>query len=140
MALRMLRHIFRGHRKLSKGCLPNPCMEYKLVFKKGAIKQIQRWKGWKNNAEMARGLGLTRQYISMMDHGCSISTTVITRVAGILGNTGHGWWVPFVIVPWGEYDPNHPRLNLEKYRGTVKYRTFSASGEMRRLDYPAESF
>ncbi len=125
--------------KRSKSTLPNPNLEYRLVFRRGAVELIRDAKGWKTDAEMARALGLTRAYITMLRRTkVSVSSTVITRLAAQLGNTDRNWWIHFEIVPWGVPDLNHPVWNQEKFMGRVPYDRFSLSANFRGLDYRAE--
>lgn len=125
--------------KKGKSALANPALEYRLVFKKGAIELIKKAKGWGSDAEMGRALGVTRAYITMLHRTrVSVTATVITRLAVQMGNTGHNWWIYYDIVPWGVEDKSHPFWNQEKYMGTVPYNRFSISADLRRRDYKAE--
>ena len=138
-AMKLLKYFLQPGRNNVKSILPNPNLEYRIVFKKGAVETIKRAKGWKTDAEMARALGLTRAYISMLvKTRVSVSSTVITRLAAQMGNTEVNWWVYYDIVPWGVSDPNHPTFNNEKYKGQIPYDRFSVSEEIRSLDYKAE--
>jgi transcriptional regulator with XRE-family HTH domain len=125
--------------KFSKRYSPNPTIEYRIVFKKGALAAIKIAKGWHTDAEMARALGVTRSYINMLKKTrVSVTATVITRLAAQLSNIGQNWWLPFEIVPWGVIDQNHPIYNQEKYMGQIPYNKFSLSADFRRKDYRAE--
>ncbi|MDD5610448.1 MAG: hypothetical protein PHH69_02760 [Candidatus Omnitrophica bacterium] len=136
----MLRLFFFRRIKKSKSGLPNPNFEYRLVFKKGAIETIKITKGWKTDADMARALGLTRQYVSMLHRTrTTVTSTVITRLAAQLGNTESNWWIYFEIVAWGIKDTNHPNWNQEKYMGRMPYSRYSSSAELRQRDYATES-
>ena len=119
--------IFRKRsKKREKHLLPNPNHEYRLVFKKGAIATIKKAKGWKTDSEMARTLGITRSYISMLRATrVSVTANIITRLAAQLGNTEGNWWSHFEIIPWGVQDMNHPVWNMEKLNGRVPYTGFS---------------
>lgn len=100
---------------------------------------IKHAKGWKTDADMARSLGLTRAYVSMLHHArVSVSSTVITRLAASLGNVEGNWWIYFEIVPRGEADRRHPYLNMEKHNGQIPYNQYSSSGELRKQDYMVE--
>lgn len=137
---KLLNLIKRGMTKKGKSILPNPGLEYRLIFKKGAIELIKRAKGWKTDAEMARAMGLTRAYITMLHRTrVSVSSTIITRLAAQLGNIERNWWIYYDIVPWGISDPNHPAWNDEKYMGRVPYARFSSSAELRSRDYKTET-
>jgi transcriptional regulator with XRE-family HTH domain len=88
---------------------------------------------------MARALGLTRAYISMLNKTrVSITATVITRLAAQLGNIEDNWWIHFEIVPWGVSDPNHPVYNQEKHSGRIPYAQFSSNAQERKQDYKVE--
>ena len=123
--------------KREKHLLPNPNHEYRLVFKKGAIATIKKAKGWKTDSEMARALGITRSYISMLRATrVSVTANVITRLAAQLGSTEGNWWSHFEIVPWGVQDINHPVWNVEKTMGRMAYSRFGSHGN--RGDFNAE--
>lgn len=131
------KHLFR---KRIKSSLPNPNYEYRIVFKKGAVEAIKKAKGWRSDAELARNLGLTRAYISMLHRTrATVSATVITRIAACLGNVERNWWIFFEIVPYGVAEPNHPHWNMEKHAGRVPYDRFSLSAEVRKRDYLVET-
>lgn len=136
----MLSAILQKISKRSKSHLPNPNLEYRLIFKKGAVEIIKQAKGWKNDAEMARALGITRQYMSMLHKTrCSVSSTVITRLAILMGNIEKNWWIWFQVVPWGVSNLNHPTWNQEKYIGQIPYDKYSSSADLRKRDYPTET-
>ena len=126
--------------KKRKSILPNPNPGLKLVFKKGALALIKRAKGWGSDSEMARALGVTRQYISMMSKGrVNVSHTVITRLAYQLGNVNGKWWLHFEIIDRGEVvEQNHPLWNEEKYQGCIPYAFGSVSASLRSKDYEVE--
>lgn len=126
--------------KKSKEVLPNPNYEYRIIFKNGAVETIKRAKGWHTDAQMARALGLTRQYVSMLHRTkVNVTSTVITRVAAQMGNTESNWWIYYDIVPWGLVDRRHPVWNQAKYMGEMPYNEFSSSAELRKQDYRVES-
>ena len=146
----MFKLFFHRHIKKVKAYLPNPNLEYRIVFKKGAITTIRNAKGWKTDAEMARALGLTRSYISMLHKTrVSVTSTVITRLATVMGSTETNWWIYYEIVHWGVSDNNHPQwqyeqeqnkaLNMAKYYGQIPYNHCSSSAELRSRDYKVES-
>ena len=136
----MLKYILQLATKRGKSISPNPNPELKLVFKKGAITDIKKVKGWHTDSEMAKALGLTRQYVSMMKKGrVNVTHTVITRLAYQLGNINGSWWSPFEIIDRGEVvDPNHPLWNEDKFRGRVPYAYASDSALLRSKDYKTE--
>lgn len=135
----LLNLFIHKHPKFRKTYLTNPNLEYRLVFKKGAIDIIKKAKGWRTDADMARALGLTRAYITMLHRTrVSVSATVITRLAVQMGNTEKNWWIYYDIVPWGVGDPNHPTWNQEKYLGQQPYDKLSVIAPLRELDYHVE--
>jgi hypothetical protein len=135
----MFNLFLRPRLKRIKEYLPNPYLEYRIIFKKGAIEAIKRVKGWRTDAEMARALGLTRAYISMLHKTkVGVSSTVITRLAVCLGNVRGNWWEHYQIAPWGVTDFNHPIYNEEKYTGRIPYDHFSLSADLRNRDYKTE--
>ena len=136
----MLNLFFRKTTKKVKSNLPNPNLEHRLIFRKGAINTIKQAKGWRTDADMARALGLTRAYVSMLHKTrTGVTSTVLTRLATQMGNITNNWWIYYEIVPWGITDKNHPQWNEDKYKGRIPYMQYSTSAEFRRTDYQAES-
>lgn len=104
--------------------MPFPGLEHRLVFKDGAVQAIKKVKGWKTDADMARALGLTKQYINMMKKGrVGVTSTVITRLAVVMGSITANWWVFYEILPNGIADPDHPAWNYDKYLGRQPYKS-----------------
>lgn len=113
--------------------------DYMFVFKDSAIDTIKRAKGWKTDAEMAKRLDFTRQYIcALKKHRLPVTHEVIIRVATALGDTKAKWWNHFEIVPSGKYRPDHPKYNQAKYEGKKPYAEHSISAEFRKLDTEVE--
>jgi len=140
MSLNLLKLFRHNGKKNGKFYLPNPQLEYRIVFKKGAVEAIKKVKGWTSYSEMANALGITRQYLSMLRlTRVSVTHTVITRLAVILGNVQANWWVHFEIVPYGVKDTNHPTWNYEKERGRMPYKRYSLSAYARKHDYDIET-
>jgi transcriptional regulator with XRE-family HTH domain len=112
----------------------------KLVFKEGSVALIKKAKGWKNDAEMARALGITRAYISMLkSRRVSVSHNVMLRIAYLMNNFDK-WWHFYEVVDCGDIvAANHPIWNMEKYGGTMPYNKSSISADFRRKDYGAET-
>jgi len=107
-----------------KSPLPVPGLEHRLVFKKGAVEAIMKVKGWRTYADMARALGITRQYVSMMAKTrVGATSTVICRLAAEMGSISSNWWVFYEIVPYGVSDPDHPVWNQEKAMGRQPYKS-----------------
>lgn len=130
----------KSSRRREKHLLPNPNHEYRLVFKKGALATIKEAKGWKTDSEMARALGITRSYISMLrSTRVSVTANVITRLAAQLGNTEGNWWSHFEIIPWGVQDMNHPVWNTEKSMGRIPYAHFGFRAERQNFDAEKQS-
>lgn len=135
----MIKNIEPSATKKCKSILPNPGLEYRIVFKKNAIDTIQRAKGWRTLAEMARNIGITRSYLSMLKSTrVQVTATIISRIAVAMGNVNDNWWIYYDIIPYGVLDYNHPVWNQEKYMGRVPYERYSPSCESRSLDYSAE--
>jgi transcriptional regulator with XRE-family HTH domain len=124
----------------SKRYLTPSTPHLKLVFKDGAVATIKKAKGWKNDAEMARSLGITRAYISMLkSRRVSVSHNVILRIAYLMNNFDK-WWHFYEVVDCGDViAANHPIWNMEKYGGTIPYGQGSISADFRRKDYHAET-
>ncbi|HAG50561.1 MAG TPA: hypothetical protein DCL42_04410 [Deltaproteobacteria bacterium] len=116
--------ISQPEQKRVKYVLPNPSFEHRIIFRKDAIKAIKMVKGWSTNAEMARAMGITRQYLTMLEKTrVGATATIITRLAALMGNTRKGWWIFFEIVPYGVSDQDHPAWNYEKYMGRHPYKS-----------------
>lgn len=125
-----------------KATLTTGIPAYKIIFKDGFLDAIKNIKGWKNDAEMARHIGITRQYFSQLKNGkVQVTCLVISRLAVLLGNIDKGWWEPFVLVPYGYWDINHPNMNEEKNKGRVPYsKRSTAFIEQRKLkEYDTET-
>jgi len=136
----MLKIFEHKETRKAKPVLTYPGIEYRIVFKKGAIRNIMRAKGWKSLSEMAGELGLTRSYMTMLEKAkVAVTKTVITRIAYKMGNTDKNWWIYYELVPYGIDDPNHPTWNREKELGQIPYKKFSESAELRRNDYKVET-
>jgi hypothetical protein len=131
---------FQKAPKHIKSILPVPGLEHRLVFKKGAVDTIKQVKGWRSDADMARALGLTRQYVCMMKKTrVGVTSTVITRLAVQMGSTSANWWVFYEVIPWGVSDPDHPVWNQAKYAGEQPYTSKLASSYQHRskTQYPS---
>lgn len=134
--LNIFKPIFK---KAIKSRLSNPQFEYRIIFREGAIQTIMRAKGWKNQSQMAAALGITKAYLTMLNHTkAQVTSNVITRVATITGNVNENWWIFYDIVPRGLPDPNHPVWNQEKAAGRIPYDKYSISAELRKQDYAVE--
>jgi hypothetical protein len=135
----MLNSILQRIARKSKSYLTNPNPEYKIVFKPGAIEDIKKVKGYKNDSLLAQDLGITRAYVSMMKHQkASVTATVITRLAYLLGSTNGNWWAHFEITSRGYIDQNHPLWHNDKYLGKMPYSELSVMAELRGKDYKVE--
>lgn len=117
----------------------SPDVEYAIVFKEMAIDKIKSIKGWKTDSEMARHLGLTRQYICNLRARKTCCThTVITRVASAVGNVDENWHIFFQLRPVGFINANGMQYNQAKARGQVPYDRYSITAEMRAQDHQVE--
>lgn len=118
----------------------NPLFSHEIVFKVGAIDSIKQAKGWKSDAEMARNLGITRQYVSnLKNKRAYVTHTVIIRLAILLGNIHSNWWIFYEIVPSHKIkNNNHPAYNLMKHDKQLPYSKTSAASIMRSLDGEVE--
>ena len=134
--------IFPWRRKQVRPYLPVPGLEHRIVFKKGAVETIKKVKGWKTDVDMAKALGLTKQYVGMMKNTrVGVSATVISRLAVEMGSVAANWWVFYDIVPYGVSDPDHPVWNQEKTMGRQPYKSrFSEVYQHRsKSDFKAEA-
>lgn len=140
--IKLLNYFLQNEKKSVKSILPVPGLEHRIVFKSGAVETIKKVKGWKTDAEMARALGLTRQYVCMMKKTrVGVTATVISRLAVEMGSISSNWWVFYEIVPYGVSDPDHPVWNQEKTMGRQPYRSrFSEVYQHRsKSDFKAEA-
>jgi plasmid maintenance system antidote protein VapI len=109
--------------------------DYIIAFKENAIDIIKKAKGWKTDAELARKLNFTRQYIcSLKKRKTPCTHDVIVRIAAALGNTNENWWNHFEIISTGKYQPNHQKWNQAKYEGKNPYDKFSTAAIFREKD------
>lgn len=113
---------------------------HEIVFKRGAIEAIRMAKGWSSDTEMARNLGITKQYVShLRNRKAYVTHTILVRLAILLGNVHNNWWIFFEIVPSHKIkDNNHPAYNLEKMNGMVPFSNKSAAPILRALDGKVE--
>lgn len=116
--------------------LYNPMFAHEIVFKRGAIEAIRLAKGWSSDAEMAKNLGVTKQYVSnLRNRKACVSHTILVRLAIVLGNIHNNWWIFFEIIPSHKIkNPNHPAYNFEKLEGQLPYSKTSAAHIYRTLD------
>lgn len=109
--------------------------DYMIVFRDGALDTIKKVKGWRTDAELARHLDFTRQYIcALKKRKLPCTHDVIVRIAMILGDTNGNWWNHFEIVKLGKYRPNHQKYNQLKHDGRQPYSKNSVMVEMRSKD------
>lgn len=133
-------HLF-GHKATSprKVKFYSPDLEYAIIFRDGALENIKKTKGWKSDSEMAKNLGLTKQYISNLRHRRSPCThTVVTRIAAITGNIQDNWHVFYELKPIGFIRTNECQYNQEKYLGQIPYEKYSPMAELRKADHAVE--
>lgn len=140
MVIEMINLFKRKRHRIVKTYYPTPGFEFKIIFRKEAVKDIMKVKGWKTYSEMARALGFTRQYISLLaNQQASVTATVITRLASLMGSVNGHWWEFYELVPYGLYDANHNIWNHEKHKGTMPYAKYSLSAQFRSLDHKVET-
>ncbi len=114
-------------------------MEYMLVFKQEALDTIKRAKGYKTDAELARSMDFTRQYLcSLRKRKTACTHEVVLRTAIILGDTQGKWWNHFEIIKVGLYNPDHQKWNQLKNQGQQPYTKRSIMAELRAKDGPVE--
>ncbi len=112
-----------------------PEIEFMLVLKEDALNTIKRAKGWKSDAELARNLNFTRQYIcSLKKRKTPVTHEVIIRISGCLGNTNGNWHHHFEIIKVGPYNPDHMKYNQAKHDGKQPYSKYSVMADMRSQD------
>lgn len=122
-----------------KGQKENLEIEYAIVLKDNAFEIIKKVKGWKTDAELARHLDFTRQYIcSLKKRKLPCTHDVMVRIAIILGDTTGNWWNHFEMVKVGKYDANHQKWNHNKYDGKQPYTKRSLMASFRRKDGEVE--
>jgi hypothetical protein len=115
--------------KKSKPVDPVIETEYKIFFKPGAIQDIMKVKGYRSITELSKALGISKSYISHLDHRRrSVSSEVIVLFAALTGSTDPDsiWQAPFEIVKTGHRPPsNNPANNYKKFYGEQEYIDFS---------------
>lgn len=115
---------------------------FKLVFKPGVFEEIMRLKGWRDNAQCAKEMLFTRQYVSMVRRGvCSVSTDFILRLIELTNNHSNDRWSEwFLIVPTGrEFNPRHQLWNNAKHNGEMPYASNGDSAPFRSKDADIET-
>jgi plasmid maintenance system antidote protein VapI len=112
--------------------------QYDLFLKPGAVDLIKQVKGWRNDSEVAEGLGYAREYVNKLKNQKKpVTVDVISRIAAATGNLSGSWHVFYDFKKVAaEINPDSPSFNRKKYFGEVPYRPFSPSAELRRLDNP----
>ncbi len=131
-----LRTVYQKSKELALYPFPN----LKFVFKKGAADLIKEAKGWRTDAEMAKHLGFTRQYVSALNKRKVQAThQVICRIAYCLGNLDK-WYLFYEVAEMEAPLPsNHPIFNFGKYEGIIPYERNSVSAVAKSQDYDAET-
>lgn len=125
--------------KLRNPRLYSPQFEYAIIFKPGAVESIKKVKGWRSDAEMARNLYVTRQYIcNLKKQRAACTSTIITRIAACLGNIEDHWYEFYQLKPLGFIRTNDMQYNQQKYLGQIPYEKYSISAEFRKQDYAVE--
>lgn len=97
-------------------------------------------KGWRNNAAIAKETGYTRQYISMVRRGVvSVTHDFLIRILELTGNIDNPTWSQlFMIIPRGDYNPNHQMWNGSKFDGIKTYENLSMAAVFRAKDNDVE--
>lgn len=114
--------------------------EFSIVINDEEIEAVKRAKGWDTDADMARGMGLTRQRISQIRRTKKASIQFIGMFAYLTGNLNGPWWQPFNLVISDWHKSNHQKWNMSKYDGEIPYGKGSLSASFRRQDGPAETW
>jgi len=88
-------------------CRKKKEVAHMIVLRENAFNVIKEAKGWKTDAELARNLNFTRQYIcSLKKRKTPVTHDVMVRIAIILGDTQGNWWHHFEMAKTSLYDPN----------------------------------
>lgn len=135
----MLNSILQKNGRKVKQYLPSPFPSYRIVLKRDAWDTAKKCKGWKNYADGARAMGLTRQSLMMADKTrVQIGPDFMCRWAACMGNITGNWHTHFEIIPHGVVDTNHPLWNKAKSEGLIPYERYSPTADFRKNDYLVE--
>lgn len=131
----------REHNLEKKSSFPKEFPEIKFYFRDGALDLIKKIKGWKNDGEVAKGLGLTAGLISQIkSEKQHVSDAVMGRICWALGNMGEKWGHLFEPrVTSKPIKTSNPRFNMAKFRGEVPYEDNSEAAGHRSLDRITET-
>lgn len=136
MLKNLLNSFERRESKIVKLHITEDKFNYSIYFSPHALDTIKLAKGIDNDAQLARMLGITRSYLSMLKNKkAQVTAEVIVRVAVILNNTTTNWHKFFVIVPSDE-KISYQKENMAKYKGHIPYDKHSLAAEHRKLDNP----
>lgn len=106
-----------------------------IFFKDGHLDAVKKVRGVKSDAEMARILGITRAYYSLIKaRKKPVTHEVICKVAEVTGTIAQDWWAGLEICPVNWINPNHPSNNMAKYHGYKPYDRYSPSAEFREAE------
>lgn len=129
--LNIIKHLVGKNVKQKSNLMP----EFWIVFKDGAIDGIKKIKGIASDAELARELGITRQYFCQLKkRNAPVTAGIITRVAWLVGSVKGSWWFPYDMQYRGEIDTTKSKYNMAKFKGELPYEKYSLAAAFRSID------
>lgn len=117
-------------------------IDYEIHLKKGILDEIIKFKGLKNDSELAKDVGLSKQYISKLKHRKRpASHDVIIAFAKYLNNANKNWHSIFEIVRVKKTYLNNEKIsdNWNKFEGIMPYAKYSDCADIRRPENGGET-
>lgn len=109
-----------------------------IIINRTNFIELMKQRRWRNNVDVGKALGYTRQNIALVMSGAPVSTEFMARVGLATGTWEDKTYSHyFEIVPTPVAD-NHQRWNMAKYQGKMPYESHSVSAEFRNQDKPVE--
>ena len=109
-----------------------------LVINRKNFCDLMVQRRWKNNVDVGKALGYTRQNIAYIMNGQAVSAEFVARIAIITGTDMDKTYSHFFEVARVYQSDNHQRWNGEKYGDRIPYESHSVSAEFRAKDSTVE--
>jgi hypothetical protein len=109
-----------------------------IVLNKTNFFELMKQRRWRNNVDVGKALGYTRQNIAYIMAGSPVSAEFIARIAILTGTSfdkSYSYYFDVIVV--GQPD-NHQKWNQAKADGRMPYEAHSISAEHRSQDAPVE--
>lgn len=134
----MLKHLLnsleRREKQIVKLALTHDKFNYAIYFAPHALETIKLAKGIDSDLQLAKMLGITRAYLSMLrNKKAPVTGEVIVRVAVILNNTQTNWH-KFFVIEVSDEKTSYQKYNMAKYSGEIPYTKDSLAYELRKSD------